>query len=98
MNHPPLCPGTEDSISMPTDEVWYICTKDGNLGFEMCIKYETERRLVARYQACAWQDRAARFAELWHRAIGRRSEAYWVAYDECMRNVLAWREWEKSAP
>lgn len=97
---PPLCPGTPD-IFWVDDGVEFaglrMISRDPGDGdpLVLCAKFPADRRLIARYQACAWMDRAARWADLWTNAIGSRSESYWIEYNTCMENVTKWREWEK---
>ena len=98
MKHPPLCPKTQENFQYD----WF-----GGVCVEINRSYAIDhhdyvrsmhpdgRRFIARYQACAWQDRAARWSELWANSLGRRSEAYWNMYNECWENVAKWRKWER---
>ena len=92
-SHPPLCPGTED-----------LCL-DGNGD----LRGDYGRVWMARYQCCAWQDRAKFYKEnaslvwsfwsvkqsMYNKQLN--SQFAWVLTGEdiqCERNAAAWREWE----
>jgi len=98
MTHPSLCPKTEDIFDASFEFAGLrMISRDPGDGDPLVLssRFPADRRLIARYQACAWMGRAARWADLYTNAIGRRSESYWVAYNVCMENVAKWRKWER---
>jgi hypothetical protein len=92
MNHPSLCPKTQDVFDPGG---WLACYVGADTMLEE--HFAAHRRFLARYQSCAWQDRAERWWSVWRRdkGIGKRS-VYWhkAAMDADMFARL-WREWEK---
>jgi len=93
-SHPPLCPGTEG-----------LCL-DGNGD----LRGDYRRVWMARYQACAWQDREK---ELWNmsytltyvaegfmnrgiESMPHSPDAHCAALQASI-NAAAWREWERDA-
>lgn len=94
--HPPLCPKTR--LRFGPHGVFV------GRGHSLFHRFDTDRELIARYQACAWQDRASRWRALWDRCDLKahstrdytRASACFSAFDKCARNARAWREWEKA--
>jgi hypothetical protein len=90
---PPLCPGTEDGFVSVGEYV--VAALQAEPGFRL--------RLIARYQACAWQDRAIRWSEVSGRSFrpghgwshDKIRYVSWRAQTECENNAIAWREWEE---
>jgi hypothetical protein len=98
MIHPTICPKTPDVFHSCGDsrDVWMA---DPPL---KSWNYASERRVIARYQACAWLDRGERFR--WVKNYFDRSaygfyrwrdKGAWQRWHECHQNATAWREWEK---
>ena len=71
IDHPPLCPGTEG-----------LCL-DGNGD----LRGDYRRVWMARYQACAWMDRAKNGDFKGHDMALQEMQ--------CNDNARAWREWER---
>jgi hypothetical protein len=94
MNHPPLCPKTPDV---------FTSLKGGHVGcIGSCSDYPETRRFLARYQACAWHDRSARYRRVFKRRQWRHADGTGVSTSiilravDCDRNSALWREWEKN--
>ena len=92
MKHPPLCPKTKDVFDPGG---WLSCY----IGADTTIEehFVAHRRFLARYQACAWQDRADRWDAV---ACRTDNDDYrWrAAADElhrCEDIARAWRAWER---
>ena len=91
-SHPPLCPKTPD---------YFVDGPLLGVFIPGLVDEETPRgrRLIARYQACAWQDRFDRWIKVWkhnripHYTVFREFEQMRKA-EECAKNARAWREWE----
>lgn len=94
MNHPPLCPKTSESFEVRDGAIMY------SFGFgEYTLHSEIadDCRFIARYQACAWMDRAEKWHDLFERCDDdARDERMLVEVFVCIENGRAWREWEKS--
>lgn len=101
--HPPFCPGTERTFGgQYLKNIWVAAA-----GLDSWNPFH--RELIARYQACAWQDRAERWRRLQNVTVYRihrnfscgckRLEARLARYDKeyniCMGYAALWREWEK---
>ena len=88
MNHPPLCPKTIDAFQdTPVGLVGFWPVSWGHLH----EANPTQRRFIARYQACAWLDLAIEWESKAHSPhCTARKEAV-----KCEKNYHAWREWEK---
>jgi len=87
--HPPLCPGTKDRLGT-------ALTKNGPIWI-LYAGSQLDQILFCRDQACAWQDRARRYARV-------RGDREWFTRPwldarrmemECLDNADAWREWER---
>jgi hypothetical protein len=96
--HPPLCPKTPDKFLSYDKIVRYVepCPIDQALCMTSGLR--PDRRFIARYQACAWLDRAARWLQLGDRyfdSFDKRWAARNAAYNECRINAALWCEWEK---
>lgn len=99
--HPPLCKGTKQSFSGNAYGVVVFFDKEG---YEVLASFcPEERPFIARYQACAWQDRAKRWLKLsdvyYDKSIGQDyAHEKWAlcneAYNQCSANAEMWREWE----
>jgi hypothetical protein len=100
---PPLCPKTMDEFRQAMG-VLYLVTAESD-----CSQFDTEygfnRRILARYQACAWMDRSVR----WEKVLAKRGSMFmfntgikhplWfpasLAKTMCDICVRQWREWEE---
>jgi hypothetical protein len=97
MNHPPLCPKTQEVFALD-GTLWWWTVRGLDPKIKCCDETPAADRFVARYQACAWQDRADRWDAVacrmdnddyrWHFAAD--------ALYRCEDIARAWREWEKS--
>ena len=107
MQHPPFCPKTQETFRSRDGAVSWSdgCGWVGADGLpigspddlELESPYPDECRFLARYQACAWQDRADRWDAV---ACRTDNDDYrWrAAADElhrCEDIARAWREWER---
>ena len=100
MNHPPLCPKTEEEFHENEKTLVILLsikTASGVVTGHLWSYYDGDRRAIARYQACAWQDRANKWEELWQRCDddGIREPKIRTAMYECLDIAKAWRAWEK---
>ena len=104
--HPPLCPRTEPDEFEIHNHIKPDChirdSTDPNDPHDevLWLWVGVNRRLLARYQACAWQDRGDRWRKLWLRygqrygvetVMGRKC---WVLAEYASDNADAWRKWE----
>jgi hypothetical protein len=95
MKHPQLCPKTEvDFYGVAhTGAVDALISDNTYLDDD----YPDHRQFIARFQACAWQDRADRWINVFHRAQKKRWPHFFglSVYLDARANARAWREWEK---
>jgi hypothetical protein len=110
--HPPLCPKTEDTFFPLEDDLGtddpHIHVVAGADCLRLFPNDPWQRRLVARYQTCAWMDRAER----WYKVNRYFLEKYgwdqygvthWLSQEsnelciECEQNAEKWRQWERDA-
>jgi len=93
--HPPLCPKTEGNWMTfgHTGAVDVIISDDTYLDDDL----PDHRQFIARFQACAWQDRAARWVKAIQRVQGGKREHFFgvTGYFQASDNAKAWRAWEK---
>jgi hypothetical protein len=95
--HPPLCPKTEEVFR----DGWHQSVLvDLDSDQMLTSGIEMHRRFIARYQSCAWKDRADRWWNVWYRVnstghVDRNFEWHRLA-NEADNNAEAWREWELS--
>ena len=93
--HPPLCPKTDMTVELISRSGIFRFT----VGYHQFYNdlYIHDRQIIARYQACAWQDRANKWEELWQRCDddGIREPKIRTAMYECFDIAKAWRAWEK---
>ena len=94
MQHPPFCPKTKELVAVNEDG--YVAWFDG-ISSWLDSQYRNERRFLARYQACAWADRALRWGKLWLRgsAWSDRGDRFLCETRRCKENARAWRAWER---
>jgi hypothetical protein len=98
MSHPPLCPrsGTTVEVLIRGKLTRFWIHGDAFFDDAHC-----DRMLVARYQACAWLDRAGRWLRLADRdfdfrRLGPRWTSHNEAYNRARLNTQKWREWERA--
>lgn len=107
MSHPPLCPKTPERFVTDNGAIEVCVDDDPILSMRYFSDRIPDRRFVARYQACAWQDRSKRWqalAEGYHArwVLGGqwpavyRSSRFHNKYSETGIIAKAWREWENS--
>ena len=95
MQHPPLCPKTKLVFKECADSEVIVIIARGDFGLFSGVG--ESRVLLARYQACAWQDRA----DSWDAVACRtdNDDYRWrAAADElhrCEDIARAWRKWER---
>jgi hypothetical protein len=95
--HPPFCPKTEERFGdrgyyeqYGPYVVWF-----GRVRSSLKSCYPDERGFIARYQACAWEDRGDRWSRLWGRKPrGPRGDGFSLELRRCRENARAWRAWE----
>jgi hypothetical protein len=94
--HPPLCPKTKEAFTLT--EFGWRWTVPGCIG-EFCDQSPAVRRFVARYQACAWLDRADRWQDVRDRSkySAHHDRLRDICVDEwlnCESRAKQWRKWE----
>lgn len=96
MNHPPLCPKTPEVFALD-GALWWWTVQGLDPSIKCCDETPASDRFVARYQACAWEDRAKLWWKLYLREMPKWHENSLIseAHALCLSNARAWREWEK---
>jgi hypothetical protein len=99
MNTPTLCPKTPETFHIDRGEceVWPAqgSSADPLRYLTIC---DMDRRFLARYQFCAWMDRADRWARLYNLLVWAQHDRRYAFKREtrrCERIANTWREWEK---
>jgi len=100
MDHPPLCPKTEGNWMhyAHTGAIDVIISDDTYLDDDL----PDHRQFIARFQACAWHDRHARWSRIHNRIIWgyrygtlERKHVSGTMARKCYEISQEWREWEK---
>jgi hypothetical protein len=90
--HPPFCPKTEECFNAGFNGIVVMHLPDGNYeSLPLDSETASDRRIIARYQACAWED--AR--DEWMKNIAIHGDVSDVEAEMCEKNADAWREWER---
>lgn len=91
--HPPLCPKADSVFDTPCGLIGVWPVAWGHLHESNAA----QRVFLARYQACAWMDRADRWWRIFMRRYHRNRNciALHEASGKCHDVARAWREWEK---
>jgi hypothetical protein len=88
--HPPLCPKTPDAFMRCGDSKHVWMTEPALKSWDQ----PANRRLIARYQSCAWHDRAVRWDGVWQRGPAWLEIMSMDEMHRCLDVAKAWREWE----
>jgi len=100
---PVLCPRTKEVFFK--DDVYPDVVYMGHIkAITMTSFIPADRRFIARYQHCAWMDRAERWGSVRAGRYGSYAnlnegtafaERCFDRETECRQNAEAWRKWEK---
>ena len=102
--HPPLCPRTEPDEFEIHNHIKPDChirdSTDANDPHDevLWLWVGVNRRLLARYQACAWQDRYDSLRAMWYMFDADDPESGPTTFEasgQALKNAAAWRQWER---